>query len=278
MAFVHIFEYAKGVGSSIAKDIFEALNEIGDNIIDGFLNPDTSKKVYTKKRSSYQLGLFDDYQIGSISRFKDLNFEEQFLQNPILKHPKLGVEGAKFLYEFYLLLKKLKRMKNHISIFNEIINSDMFKIIINKLATDRSKDKNGKIIQEKYINAKEKILNKVKILGNLMKNYNSLERFLNAMVLGSNEMAQGTGVNLLTVHASKGLEFKEVYIVDLMEGRFPNIKLSKPAGGIEEERRLFYVAVTRAKDKLFFALARNDRIKNITYTPSRFLKEAGYKL
>ena len=119
--------------------------------------------------------------------------------------------------------------------------------------------------------------NKVKVLGNLLKNYTDLERFLNAMVLGANEMSEGRGVNLLTVHASKGLEFEEVYIVDMMEGRFPNIKLSKPAGGIEEERRLFYVAVTRAKDKLYFAFAKNDRIRNQEYEVSRFLKEAGYK-
>jgi DNA helicase-2/ATP-dependent DNA helicase PcrA len=66
--------------------------------------------------------------------------------------------------------------------------------------------------------------------------------------------------------------------VDLMEKRFPNIKLSKPAGGIEEERRLFYVAVTRAKDRLFLCLAKNDRIRKLEYEPSRFLTEAGYKV
>jgi DNA helicase-2/ATP-dependent DNA helicase PcrA len=154
----------------------------------------------------------------------------------------------------------------------------MFEIIVNTLAYNRSKDKNGKIDEEKFEEAKNKIYNKVKILGNLLRNYGDLEKFLNAMVLGANEMSEGKGVNLLTVHASKGLEFEEVYIVDLMEKRFPNIKLSKPAGGIEEERRLFYVAVTRAKDRLFLALARRDRIRNQEYEPSRFLIEAGYKL
>jgi len=278
MAFVHIFEYAKGIGASIAKEIFEALNTVGENVSEGFLNPKRDKPVYTKKRGSYQLGLFDDLQVGSISRFKELGFEDGFLQNPILKHPKLSTEGAEFLYKFYLFLKRTKRLSSHISIFNETVNAEFFDMIVSAIARERSKDKNGKIIQEKYQEAKSKILNKVRILGNLMKNYNSLERFLNAMVLGSSEMSEGRGVNLLTVHASKGLEFKEVYIVDLMEGRFPNIKLSKPAGGIEEERRLFYVAVTRAKDRLYFASAKYDRIRNTDYTPSRFLKEAGYNL
>ncbi|WP_457561396.1 ATP-dependent helicase [Caminibacter sp.] len=280
MAFIHIFEYAKGIGSAIASEIFEALNTLGDgDAINGFLIPDTSKKVFTKKRTSYQLGLFDDFiSLGSIAKFKDLGFEENFLSNPVLRHPKLSTEGAEFLYEFYKFLKKTKRLKNSLAIFDSLINSKMFEMIANTLATNRAKDKNGKVDSERFDEAKIKIYNKVKILGNLLKNYTDLERFLNAMVLGASEMSEGKGVNLLTVHASKGLEFEEVYIVDLMEKRFPNIKLSKPAGGIEEERRLFYVAVTRAKDKLFFALAKRDRIRNTEYEPSRFLKEAGYNI
>jgi DNA helicase-2/ATP-dependent DNA helicase PcrA len=280
MAFIHIFEYAKGVGSAIASEIFEALNTLGDgNAIKGFLNPDTSKKVFVNKRTSYQLGLFDDFvTLGSVGRFKNLGFEEEFLSNPILRHPKLSLEGAEFLHYFYQFLKKVKRFKNPQSVFNELINSKMFEIIKSTLAKERSKDKNGVVDKERFEEAKEKINNKVKVLGNLLKNYSDLERFLNAMVLGASEMSEGRGVNLLTVHASKGLEFKEVYLVDMMEGRFPNIKLSKPAGGIEEERRLFYVAVTRAKDKLYFALAKRDRIRNQEYEPSRFLKEAGYNV
>ena len=280
MAFIHIFEYAKGIGSAIASDIFEALTTLGDgNSIKGLLNPDTSKKIYDKKRTSLQLGLFDDFiQLGSISKFRDLGFEEEFLSNPVLRHPKLSIEGAEFLYEFYKFLKKTKRFRNPNSVFNELINSKFLELIINTLAKNRSKDKNGKIQEEVYEENKVKIKNKIKILGNLLRKYSDLERFINAMVLGASEMSEGKGVNLLTVHASKGLEFKEVYVVDMMEGRFPNIKLSKPAGGIEEERRLFYVAVTRAKDKLYFAYAKSDRIKKIEYEASRFLIEAGYKI
>jgi DNA helicase-2/ATP-dependent DNA helicase PcrA len=44
---------------------------------------------------------------------------------------------------------------------------------------------------------------------------------------------------------------------------------------IEEERRLFYVAVTRAKDKLYLSLAKYDRLKKVEYVPSQFLYEAG---
>jgi DNA helicase-2/ATP-dependent DNA helicase PcrA len=280
MSFVHIVEYAKGIGNSIATDLFEALMILGEgNVINGFLKPNLEKKVFVNKKTSYQLGLFDDFkELGSVSRFKNLGFEDKFLENPILKHPKLGVEGAEFLYNFYLFLKRIKLLKNPHSIFNEVINSKIFNHIISNLAKERSRDKNGKIDMNLYEEKKEAIKRKVAILKNLLKNYSSLEKFINALVLGGSEMSEGKGVNLLTVHASKGLEFKEVYIVDLMEKRFPNIKLSKPAGGIEEERRLFYVAVTRAKDRLFFMLAKRDRIRNTEYQPSRFLIEAGYNI
>jgi len=278
MAFIHIFEYAKGIGNAIANDLFEALNILGKDTIEGFLNPDTSKKIFTNKKTSMQLGLFDNFlELGSLSKFKDLNFGE-FIQNPILKHPKLTKEGGEFLFEFYKLLKKINRLKRAESIFDALIESKVFNIIMENIAISRSKDKNGKLNEEKFKEAKEKIEARIKILRNLLKNYNSLERFLNAMVLGANEMSEGRGVNLMTVHASKGLEFKEVYLVDLMEKRFPNLKLASSAGGIEEERRLFYVAVTRAKDRLFFALAKKDSIRKQEYEPSRFLKEAGYNL
>ena len=280
MSFIHIFEYAKGVGSAIAHEIYEALKILGDgNVLKGFLSPNDEKHVFRNKTKSTQLGLFDDFMVlGSVMKFKDLGFEENFLKNPILKHPKLSKEGGEFLYNFYKYLKHITHFKNPSSIFEETIQSEIFNHIVSNLAVSRSKDKSGKVDKEKFDIAKQKIINRVKLLRNLLKNYNSLERFLNAMVLGSSEFSEGKGVNLLSVHASKGLEFKEVYIVDLMQNRFPNIKLSKSAGGVEEERRLFYVAVTRAKDILYLASAKKDLIKKLEFEPSQFLNEAGFKI
>jgi DNA helicase-2/ATP-dependent DNA helicase PcrA len=280
MSFIHIFEYAKGVGSAIAHDIYEALKILGDgDAFKGFVSPNDEKHVFRNKTKSTQLGLFDDFMVlGSVMKFKDLGFEEKFLKNPILKHPKLTKEGGEFLYNFYQYLNHIKNFKNPNTIFEETLKSKIFNHIIENLALNRSKDKNGKVDKDKFDVAKTKILNRVKLLRNLLKNYNSLERFLNAMVLGSSEFSEGRGVNLLSVHASKGLEFKEVYIVDLMQTRFPNTKLASSAGGIEEERRLFYVAVTRAKDILYLSFAKKDLIKKLEFEPSQFLSEAGFKI
>ncbi|MEX2052410.1 MAG: ATP-dependent helicase, partial [Candidatus Paceibacterota bacterium] len=66
-----------------------------------------------------------------------------------------------------------------------------------------------------------------------------------------------SGVKLMTVHASKGLEFKKVFIAGLEDGLFPHERLGEGKSGSdqEEERRLFYVALTRAKEKLFLSFA-----------------------
>mgnify|MGYP000159172855 FL=1 len=120
-----------------------------------------------------------------------------------------------------------------------------------------------------------KINRKVMLLKNLSRNFNDLSKFVNSMILGGSEMSEGDGVNLLSVHASKGLEFKEVYVIDLMDGRFPNRKLMSKGGSLEEERRLFYVAVTRAKDILYLSFAKFDKIKKLTFVASPFLREAG---
>ena len=76
-------------------------------------------------------------------------------------------------------------------------------------------------------------------------------------------------------HASKGLEFELVFVVDLAQNRFPNQKLMAMGGSLEEERRLFYVAVTRAKNILYLSYAKYDKDKKTHYKPSCFLVEAG---
>jgi DNA helicase-2/ATP-dependent DNA helicase PcrA len=62
-------------------------------------------------------------------------------------------------------------------------------------------------------------------------------------------------VKLMTVHASKGLEFSYVFIVGLENELFPHTRADDTDLDTEEERRLFYVAVTRAKEKLFLSYA-----------------------
>ncbi|EES89819.1 ATP-dependent helicase [Helicobacter canadensis] len=276
MSFIHVLSHAKGIGNAMAKDIYEALLVLGEgNAIKGLLKPDQMiKEPYKKIVQNTQLGLFDEFfAMGNIERFSYL--ESDFKHNSILSHPKLTKEGAEFLDSLYLFFGSFGVNDKPAFLISQIIRLPIFKKVAQKLAKERSITKDGRINEEKYQESLERIERKIFLLRDLASHYQEIGRFLNAMMLGSSEMSEGEGVNLLSIHASKGLEFSEVYIVDLMEGRFPNKKLMSQSGSLEEERRLFYVAVTRAKENLYLSYARKDVMKNIAYEGSIFLYEAG---
>ena len=87
-------------------------------------------------------------------------------------------------------------------------------------------------------------------------------------------------VNLMTVHSVKGLEFDNVFIVGLEEGIFPHINSIMEPGELEEERRLCYVAITRAKEKLYMVNTRMRTLfgKEQANPPSRFINEIDREL
>lgn len=277
MSFIHILSHAKGIGNALAKDIYEALLLLGhSNPIQGLLHPDKSiKEPFNKRTHNTQLGLFDDLmEFSNPARFNVI-LETGFKDNPILSHPKLTKEGVEFLNALYLFFASFSANDKPYNLISKISFLPIFQIVAHKLARERSITKEGNLSEERYKESLERIGRRMSLLKDLASHYNELGRFLNAMVLGSSEMSEGEGINLLSIHASKGLEFAEVYIVDLMEGRFPNKKLMSQGGSLEEERRLFYVAVTRAKEILYLSYAKKDALKNIPYEGSIFLYEAG---
>lgn len=87
--------------------------------------------------------------------------------------------------------------------------------------------------------------------------------------------ANAEAVTLMTLHAAKGLEFQTVFLVGLEEGIFPHSRSMASDKELEEERRLCYVGITRAKQEVFLSYAnRRTTFGNISYnSPSRFLKE-----
>ena len=103
-----------------------------------------------------------------------------------------------------------------------------------------------------------------------------LERFLSeAALLSSHDSIQGPneGVTLMTLHTAKGLEWPVVVLAGLEDGLFPLARAEEQENGLEEERRLCYVGITRAKDKLYLSWARARRRGGqlMPGRPSRFL-------
>ncbi len=110
----------------------------------------------------------------------------------------------------------------------------------------------------------------------------SLEQFLEEIALATDQDTDDNNqnrVSLMTVHASKGLEFKIVFIVGMEEGLFPSYRSIYNPKDIEEERRLFYVAITRCETELFinYTKKRMKWGKQQIASPSRFIAELDKK-
>lgn len=276
MSYINVLSYGQGIGNAIGKEIYEALYTLGGNSAKaGLLSPNREIRPYAQKAKNSQLGLFDDFfALQDSKRFDSVIKNNGFASHPILSHPKLHAQGAEFLDMFYELVSSLNPAIHPSKLICQIAKSKLYTHIAKSLCLQRAKNKDG-IVDENLANeAMERIERKAILLSDIAKNYDNLGRFLNAMILGSSENTQGSGVNLLTIHAAKGLEFGMVFVIDLMDGRFPNRKLISKGGSLEEERRLFYVAITRAKEILYLSYAKKDAMKSIDYVPSLFLYEA----
>ncbi|KAB8317452.1 DNA helicase PcrA [Tolypothrix campylonemoides VB511288] len=91
----------------------------------------------------------------------------------------------------------------------------------------------------------------------------TLQAFLSSTALSSDldNLKEGeTAVSLLTLHASKGLEFPVVFLVGMEQGLFPNYRSMNDPASLEEERRLCYVGITRAQERLYISHARERRL------------------
>lgn len=106
----------------------------------------------------------------------------------------------------------------------------------------------------------------------------TLQEFLEDITLSQaqDNIDNEDNVKIMTIHAAKGLEFKTVFVAGLEEGIFPSGKAFDDPSQMEEERRLFYVAITRAKENLYLTLSKSRQSfssKPLQTKPSRFLND-----
>ncbi len=129
------------------------------------------------------------------------------------------------------------------------------------------------------MSAQDRLENISEFLAHLRENEASpdfdLNTFLSELPLHSGNQESGEAVTLLTVHSAKGLEFRLLFVVGMEEGLFPHSRSMESAEDIAEERRLFYVAMTRAREKLHLTWAQRRGMfgSNTSNRPSRFLEE-----
>jgi DNA helicase II / ATP-dependent DNA helicase PcrA len=137
-------------------------------------------------------------------------------------------------------------------------------------------------LQETYTNYRSR-LEDLEQLANFASQFENTEEFLTQLSLLSNVEAEedkaasrdDEQVRLSTIHQAKGLEFGVVFVIMLCDGLFPSARSIETVEGEEEERRLFYVSVTRAKNELYlsFPILRFNTGGDSMQQPSRFLSE-----
>jgi DNA helicase-2/ATP-dependent DNA helicase PcrA len=209
-----------------------------------------------------------NYKFSAVSA-ADFNLKHPLCKK--LQNPKIG----NLFYHIYRMLASHKRL-NLDTFLEDFFSSELLEISMKKFAEDKS-SKKGEFDREIYEKLMERYRKWKTSLLKTITAFDNLEVFLKAMGQNKSKDEEESGVRLLSVHASKGLEFEEVYLIDMTDKKFPNRKLmDNGGGGIEEERRLFYVAVTRAKEKLIITWSRLDG-KGNPVSPSQFIEEISQK-
>ena len=173
--------------------------------------------------------------------------------------------------EFINVIEELKDKKD------QLVISELIKTTLKKTGYTKALEEENTIEAENRIENLEEFLT---VAIEFEEEYaeNSLSQFLEGITLSSdidNVEENEDSVTLMTLHSAKGLEFPVVFLVGMEEGIFPGYKSISEPKELEEERRLCYVGITRAKEHLYLTCSKQRTIFGSTsYNPvSRFLKE-----
>lgn len=193
----------------------------------------------------------------------------------LCRSPALAARARTPLIGFLQLIEKLAHTTHELAL------ADQVKLVIaDSGLRDHYKKEKGDQGEarvenlDEFVNAARQFENEPQLDPDLPR----LDQFLShaALEAGDNRGdASEDCVQLMTLHAAKGLEFDLVFVVGLEEGLFPSLQSLEDEGRLEEERRLCYVGITRAKQKLVLTHAETRRLygKENYPRPSRFLRE-----
>ena len=203
-----------------------------------------------------------------VSEYKALEFLES-KDNPALKEQPFSAQMVRTLTGFRQILQdmlKAGQEKNIVDLFDYIVEKLHYR---DYLSTQPEGEERWENVQELRTVTQEYMS---------LPPVESLIAFLQGVSLVSDLDGLTTGpdaVTLITLHQAKGLEFPVVFIVGMEDGILPHIRSFDDAGQMEEERRLCYVGITRAKQKLYLtrAFRRSFMGSNNANKPSRFLSD-----
>jgi DNA helicase-2/ATP-dependent DNA helicase PcrA len=208
-------------------------------------------------------------KIEELARKNNINFYQALKQ--YLKVRKISVDREETIKKFISLIDELNEKKK------EIKGSELFVELIKKISYYEELKKEGEFkAQSKIENIKELILAVQEFEEN--NEDKSLTAFLEYVALITDiDLYKGEKdvVTVMTLHSAKGLEFPVVFITGFEEGIFPHSRSLNSSEELEEERRLCYVGMTRAKERLYltYAWRRNLNGNTLFNSVSRFFSE-----
>lgn len=190
--------------------------------------------------------------------------------------PGLSARARSASIQFAQTIQELRRLQEIIPV-GELLT----KLLENTGIMSELRSQKGEEAQERLQNINE-FLNTARQF-ELQSDDTTLPAFLETLALATDldtYKEDSAAVTLMTLHSAKGLEFPVVFLVGMEEGVFPHSRVRETQAALEEERRLCYVGVTRARERLYVSHAASRMINGITNRsrPSRFLKEMGESL
>ncbi len=203
---------------------------------------------------------------------------DQSLWN-ILVNPNIGQLGInagtqKKLANFVALIAQFKAQLENLSAYELAAEIASASGIMRDLHNDKSIEGQGRIDNiDELLNGIKEFTETKQEEGEDAKLVSFLEDVALLTDQDNESVDDFNKVTLMTIHSAKGLEFKNVYIVGVEEGLFPSLQSVDNEKGLEEERRLFYVAITRAENNATISFARSRyKYGELTYSkPSRFI-------
>ena len=212
-------------------------------------------------RDSIALSMIINYPTKRISdsELSDLNRLSESSGKPLYEVIKSDAKYSGLLQEVENLISAYKEL-DKLAFFDYMINSSG---LIKEIAKEKgSKEKLARVYE--FRNYIEELPED---------NGNSLIDLVNDVYLQNTKEVDGENVSMMTIHQAKGLEFKVVILVGCNQGILPSLKSNDPND--EEERRLFYVAITRARERLFLLSSQRRFLngKQQYFAPSDFLLE-----
>ncbi len=223
-----------------------------------------------------------------ISLLKIINFPKRGIGDVAIKNLQEKAGDDTLLK--YLLSDRFKFSKYNSKLKKFVENVNILKKQLGKLSLFEFVEKVLQIfsIREEYAGRDEESIDKLGNIDSLLsgvleyskdnQNATLADYLAEVMLKTDSDQIQEKGfVTVSTIHSVKGLEFRVVFVVGLEEGIFPLARATNSLAEMEEERRLMYVAITRAEERIFLSYTAKRYMygKSNYQTPSRFLSELG---